>query len=58
MKIRAFNIRYDTDGYKIDLPEELFFEVEDHESVEDEVCDGISDRTGFCHFGFDYEVLD
>lgn len=62
MKIRAFNIRYDIDddsGIAVnDLPGELTFWVDDHEDIEDEVSELISDHTGFCHKGFNYQVLD
>jgi len=34
MKVRAFNIEYDTDGEDINLPYEVFVEVED----EDDIC--------------------
>lgn len=53
MKIRAFNIDYDTDGEDISLPYEIFVEVEE----EDYICDAISDKTGFCVFNFQYEII-
>jgi hypothetical protein len=46
---------YDTDGEKIDLPESLEIEVSDELDNEDKlefISDEISNRTGFCHFGF------
>jgi hypothetical protein len=46
------------DGIEVDLPAELNFEVEDHESVEDELSDLVSEQTGFLHNGFLYEVVD
>lgn len=58
MKFKVTNIKYDTDGEMIPLPEELVLELADHEHVEDELSEVISDLTGFCHFGFDYEVLE
>ena len=54
---RVFDIKYDTDGQKIDLPTELFLDVEDESDPEDELCDMISDNTGFCHFGFNFEKV-
>jgi len=58
MKIRAFDIKWDTDGEDIPLPEEFIFELEDHEDIEEFMSDTLSEITGFCHQGFDYEVLD
>lgn len=57
IRVRVFDIRWDTDGENIPLPEELFFEVDDGEEAEAELSDMISDQVGFCHFGFQYEVV-
>lgn len=57
MKIRVFDIKYDTDGEDVDLPQSIEFEVQDHEHLEDELSELISDHTGFCHFGFNYEEI-
>ena len=53
MKVRAFNINYDTDGEDINLPYEVFVEVEQ----EDDICDTVSDETGFCVFSLQYEII-
>ena len=58
MLFRVFNIKYDTDGQEIDLPTELFLTTEDRDEPEDELADLISDSTGFCHKGFEYEKTD
>ena len=58
MKIKVFNILYDTDGEDVELPQEFEVEVDDHEDVEEELSEVITDQTGFCHKGFDYEVLE
>jgi len=60
MIYKAFDIQYDTDGEDIeDLPQELYFHVDedDGEDAEEVICDGISDRTGWCHFGFNFEPV-
>lgn len=54
------NIRYDTDGETatLYLPEELEIDIPadtDEDHVELLIADAISDRTGWCHKGFDYE---
>ncbi len=53
MKVKVFNIDYDTDGEQIDLPQELILEVNSLCELEDK----ISDETGFCHWSFEYEII-
>lgn len=53
MKVRVFNIEYDTDNEFVDLPQELYLEVEN----EDDICDIVSDETGFCVFTLQYEFI-
>ena len=59
MNFRAFNIKWDTDGENVELPQEIFIKIskENTESAEDLIADAISEETGFCHFGFDYELI-
>lgn len=58
MKFKVTNIRYDTDGEMIPLPQEFTLELADHEFVEDELSELVTDLTGFCHHGFEYEVVE
>jgi hypothetical protein len=55
-KFIVYNIKYDTDGAKINLPKKLEIEVSDNitdmEDIEQILSDEISNITGFCHFGF------
>ena len=53
MKVRAFNIDYDTDEENIYLPYEVFVEVEN----EEDICDEVSNQTGFCVFTLQYEFV-
>ena len=53
MKVKVFNIEYDTDGEFVELPKELFLEVE----FEEDICDVVSDETGFCVFSLQYEII-
>jgi len=51
----VYNIEYDTDGEKVELPDRLEIELPDDtdpEDVEELLSDEISNITGFCHFGF------
>lgn len=47
----AYNIIWDTDGEKVNLPTEINI-PKDIEKNEDKISDYISDVTGFCHLGF------
>lgn len=57
MKARVYNIQYDTDGFEVDLPTIITFEIPkdltDEDEIEDFVSDEISNQTGYCHFGFE-----
>ena len=59
MKIRCYDIQYDTDGLKVKgLPKELLFEIDDPTfSPHDEAADLISDKTGWCVMGFQWEKI-
>ena len=57
MKVKAFNIVYDTDGLKVRLPKTLAFEVDSDFSPEYDLADLISDHTGWCVVSFNYRVL-
>jgi hypothetical protein len=56
MKYTVTNIKYDTDGEEIDLPDTLEIEVPedmtDPEEIDEFLSDEISNITGFCHTGF------
>ena len=60
--IKVTDIKYDTDGEIIDLPETLEIELPDDlktdEEISDFVSDEISNKTGFCHFGFSIPEID
>ena len=58
MKIKVTNIVYDTDGESIsDLPTEMILNVDGNIDIESEIADAISDTTGWCVNGYNYEVL-
>ena len=61
MKAIVKEIQYDTDGEVIDLPIQLEIEIPDEiidqEDIENFVSDEISNITGFCHFGFEMELI-
>ena len=58
MKIKVTDIVYDTDGESIsDLPNEMIVEVDGIIDIESEIADAISDTTGWCVSGYNYEVL-
>ena len=62
MKLDVHDIKWDTDGDNNplkELPTEsvLQFDMSEEEIDEDFISDYISDLTGFCHFGFEYEII-
>ena len=62
MEYTVNQIEYDTDGETIELPTELKITVSDEITDKDELIDVISDeisnKTGFCHLGFNVKELD
>lgn len=65
MKIKVTDIVYDTDidddsttfVLNSDLPSEMIVEVDGIIDIESEIADAISDTTGWCVSGYNYEVL-
>jgi hypothetical protein len=65
MKVKVTGIVYDTDidddssqfMLNSDLPSEMIVEVDGIIDVESEIADAISDKTGWCVQGFNYEIL-
>jgi len=62
MKIKVTNIVYDTesDGVvhtDLDLPTEIILEIDKDCDIEDEIADTISNKTGWCVEGYNYEIL-
>ena len=58
MKIKVTNIVYDTgDESDLDLPTEMIVNVDGVIDIESEIADAISDNTGWCVEGYNYEIL-
>lgn len=53
-----FDIVYETDGAKIDLPQDLLLELDDQDDPEECLEDGISDKTGWCVQSFCFEAME
>ena len=51
--MKSMNSKWQTDGERVNLPNEI--EIPDWVDKEDddEISDYLSDTTGFCHFGFE-----
>lgn len=49
--MKAINILWDTDGENISLPDEI--DIPEGMADEEQISDYISDKTGFCHYGFE-----
>lgn len=62
IKVHVYDIQWDTDGDKETLkvlPAKYTFkfDMSEDEIDDDFVSDYISDLTGYCHFGFKYEII-
>jgi len=61
MKIKVTNIVYDTESdgevHDIDLPKEMILNIPNDCDIEDEIANQISNKTGWCIEGFNYEIL-
>jgi hypothetical protein len=64
MKVKVTDIVYDTesdgviyDATELKLPTEFTIELVGDNDVENEIADTISDKTGWCVQGFNYEIL-
>jgi len=65
MKVKVTGIVYDIDidddssqfVLNSDLPSEMIVEVDGIIDIESEIADAISDRTGWCVQGFNYEIV-
>ena len=67
MLIHFFNVNWDIEGevgtledlgLENDFIEEVNIEDIDDDELDDFLSDWLSDEYGFCHFGFDYEILE
>lgn len=57
MNIRFYDIQWDTDGEEVDLPSEVTLEVDADLDVAQEGADVLSDKYGWCVFGFQFEEV-
>ena len=60
MKVKVTDIVYDTDGIvstEMNLPSEMILIVDSRLDVESEIANAISDKTGWCVEGYNYEIL-
>lgn len=57
MKVRFFNIVWDTDGEAVDLPVEVEMVVDPDLDLDEEGCDVLSDTYGWCVIQYEVEVI-
>lgn len=61
LKYKVYGIKWETDGYEVDLPDEIEIPEEfiNEDGVdEDAVSDWLSDTTGWLHDGFRITSID
>jgi len=57
MKVRFFNIVWDTDGEEVDLPVEVEMVCDPDLDLDEEGADVLSDKYGFCVVQYECEIL-
>lgn len=60
MKVKCFNILWDTDGEsqdKLGLPDTVTIDMDEGADVAEEGADVLSDQHGFCVHSFEFEIL-
>lgn len=60
MKIKIYNIDWDTDGEDIDLPTEETFEIDDDylmDNIAEEMDDYLSEKYGYCVDGYFSKII-
>lgn len=58
MKVRAFNIDWDTDNVPVTcLPKTCYVDLDDDQDPKEDLADVLSDQFGFCVKGCQYEIL-
>jgi hypothetical protein len=56
MKVRFYNIEWDTDGENVDLPNEVTLDVDNDLDVANEGADALSDKYDFCVHCFKFDI--
>ena len=56
-RYRTYDIKWDTDGEVVDLPSEVFIELEADDDPSLYGADKISDKTGWCVNSFQFEEI-
>ena len=61
-KFLVTDIEWDTYGYPVDLPKQMVIESDDEDLLDDDditemLMNEITNKTGYCHFGFTYEEI-
>lgn len=57
MKVRFFNIVWDTDGEAVELPVEVEMQCDPDLDVAEDGADVLSDTYGWCVESFEFEIL-
>ena len=62
VKVKIYNIEWDIDeDDDTVLPTEIEAEFDyhgDNDELSDNISDWVSDEYGYCHYGFDYEIIE
>lgn len=56
MKLKCFDIVWETDEENVDLPSKCIVEIEDNEDIEYEAAEVLSNEYGFLVISFSYDI--
>ena len=57
MKVRAYNIIWDTDGETVDLPDDVIIDLDDDADPSLEGADYLSDNYDWCVISFNIDTV-
>jgi len=58
VRVRFYDIKWDKDKHRVDLPKVVVMDVDSDLDLETEGADELSDEHGYCVFGFNYEIVE
>ena len=56
-RVRVYDIKWDTDGKKVDLPTEVVISIKKKELEDTNIADILSDKYGWCIFSLKVEEI-
>lgn len=57
MQVYVNNIKWDTDGEDVNLPNEITIDIDDDADPQYEIADYLSDEYGWCVIAYNFEIV-